>query len=171
MPRKLTHEEASHALRGFGYEPMETYPGSSEPWWCVHTLCGQECYQRFSILKSRIKHGKHVMCRHCWKDNSNRRRAQVDAEGRRHFTRKGYMMVEVDGKYVPEHRLVMAQHIGRPLEAHEKVHHRNSIRDDNRIENLELWSKSPPAGQRVADKLKWAHEFIALYDGEGKRGH
>ena len=56
--------------------------------------------------------------------------------------------------------MVMEEFLGRELLAHENVHHVNGNRSDNRIENLELWSKSQPAGQRVVDKIDWAVSFL-----------
>lgn len=91
--------------------------------------------------------------------------------GESRVTADGYVTVYV-GKGNPmaqgrgwclEHRVAMAKMIGRPLLPHENVHHVNGVRSDNRPENLELWARMQPAGQRVEDLVAFAREVLALY--------
>lgn len=66
---------------------------------------------------------------------------------------------------VKQHRLVMEQRLGRRLRRNETVHHRNGVRTDNRLRNLELWVKVQPAGQRVRDMVRFAKQILRIYGG------
>lgn len=46
------------------------------------------------------------------------------------------------GGYIQEHRFIMSEYLGRPLTKDEDIHHKNGIKDDNRIQNLEIISHS-----------------------------
>lgn len=136
------------------------------------TLCGVEDCGRKYLAKGYCR--KHYIRFHKHGDPEKTFRGP---NGQGSITR-GYVRFSIGGKNgrsILAHRYIMEQSLGRPLLSSETVHHKNGVRSDNRLTkghelhcpstccNLELWSKSQPAGQRVRDKIKWAQEIIRMY--------
>lgn len=89
--------------------------------------------------------------------------ARRRANGEGYVTPTGYVDISVGGRKIGQHRAVMEEHLGRFLWPWENVHHRNGRRSDNRLENLELWVKAQPAGQRLDDVLR---HYVTYYRAE-----
>ena len=138
-------------------------------WWSNY-VCGACTYKRrknicqCGLLKDR----RSILCKMCRLGTPAH---SWNYKGGRTITKQGYVLVLVplsngNWKYKPEHRVVMENKLGRRLLAGETVHHKNGDRTDNRLENLELWSRKHTSGQRVTDLLAWAREIIATYETE-----
>ena len=77
----------------------------------------------------------------------------------------GYVREKVSdkGRWPLQHRVVMEKRLKRPLEKYETVHHKNTVKHDNDVNNLELWSHGQPPGGRVKDRISYFVEQISLY--------
>lgn len=63
----------------------------------------------------------------------------------------GYIYITKNGKQVMEHRWLIEQKIGRPLTECEVVHHRDRDRQNNRLDNLVLTSRSEHSSYHASE--------------------
>ena len=126
--------------------------------WNTCAICGKGRW----IPMFRYTHGEAITCASCrfiyYKESYERgynqtvrkwKGANSPAWRGGRVKRLGYILIWVGRNdfyspmanimgYIPEHRLIMAKHLNRCLLKWEVVHHSNGIKDDNRLENLEL---------------------------------
>lgn len=118
--------------------------GSSQFIWHACEMCGKERWVLYVEKKPLYE-----FCQKCAVRRANTGEGNPMWKGGKRRRNDGYILIKLKpgdfffsmadkDKYVLEHRLVMAKSLGRCLQTWELVHHRNHIRFDNRIENLQI---------------------------------
>jgi len=85
------------------------------------------------LIRSKSKEGE--KCPN-WKGGR-----KINRKGHVLILKKGHPLADKNG-YVLEHRYIMCEHLGRILRKDEIVHHKNGVKTDNRIENLEIMTNA-----------------------------
>lgn len=153
-----------HDLTGMKFGRLtvieRVFDGKSNTRW----LCLCECGNTTTTVSGNLKSGRHKSCG-CWlKGPTNyKHKNRTYSNGYAFVLMPEHPRANPHTGRVREHIVVMEEVLGRSLLSHEEVHHLNGIRDDNRPENLELWSKGQPAGTRVEDKIEWAIQILQQY--------
>ena len=165
---------------GNRYERLKVLRGvGSNKWGESIWECKCDCGEIIIATGSKLRGGRTKSCSCLRNEKSGERgRAQLKGNkytwnGGRFKTREGYCRVVLKGHpradvrgYVLEHLLVMENHIGRPVERDETVHHKNGNKSDNRIENLGLRVGNHGRGGDIDHVVKYAIKILKRYAPE-----
>ncbi len=139
---------------------VENNKGKKAQW-----LCTCDCGNEKIAVTTELNRGR---TKHC---GCLRKECTGEYTGRK--KEKGYVLLyrpkhpnaRKDG-WILEHVMIMSDKIGRPLKKDEHVHHKYGFKDDNRSENLELWTGKHPSGQRVKDIVDFCVNYLKEYKPE-----
>ncbi len=132
----------------------------------------QEMKDKLSEIQSKLKVGRKNKGNK-WSEEARKRFSELKQGANNNFWKggkikdgKGYILIYYPehpfvkkNRHIFEHRLVMEKHLGRYLRPKEVVHHINGIVDDNRIENLMLFSNE-------SSHKKFHHKYTSSYKKE-----
>jgi hypothetical protein len=145
--------------------------GGSRVWKCK-CECGNICDVKSHFLRSGKKGSCGCLRREKW-GTQEKREKHPKWKGGKIRDKMGYVLLLTppghppgsvgNGRYTFEHRLVMENHLGRYLLPTESIHHKNGIKSDNRLKNLELRISKHGPGQSVDDLVKYAISILQKY--------
>lgn len=131
----------------------------------IYTPC-EVCNTPNWVSLYHINRGEYTICMPCRSKSRSGSRSREKShrwKGGTYTNKNGYKWVTLKpddplmvmarkkgSARIQEHRLVMARSLGRPLDKQEVVHHKNGIKNDNRLDNLELTTN----GQHALDHHK-----------------
>lgn len=171
-------ESQEYPLEGlpFGYlTPINFYRRDSNIFWRCNCVCGKSVDIKQRNLLSTNPREQYRSCgcrayRHVRKKSRDQwGEKNVSWKGGKIKNSQGYILLKCENPnhprktqngYILEHVLVIEQKIDRHVLESETVHHINGIRDDNRIENLELWDNRHPKGQRHDEKADFYKDWL-----------
>jgi hypothetical protein len=141
---------------------LKMIEGSGKSRWLCQCSCGKTAI----VDAGRLKSGNTKSC-------GCRKNLHGESHGRwrggNYIDSNGYSILSILSKeskraiHIPEHRVVMEKVLGRPLFHNEHIHHKNGVRNDNRIENLELKVTAHGPGITISDAIPWAVEVLRRY--------
>lgn len=154
---------------------LEEKTKTGEMRWLCRCECGTEIIRSGGVLRAgRVKSCGCLLREKIrdWRRNNNhlnKGASHPNWKGGKRTSPFGYTQIRQirnatdDGGYKFEHIIVMEEYLGRKLFPGETIHHKNGVRNDNRLENLELKASNHGQGQTIPDLLNWADELIKRY--------